>query len=273
MANHRWERLTNDVLRVAGAPASFDQRVLAACLDTGGVASHRTAARLHRLHGFGQADAVEVTVPRHRHHGRNPLAVVYTSTNLPPDDRVLVGTIPATGVARTFLGLAALVPEVPVEVVRTALGVAARDGVVSDPWLWWRLEQLRCRGRNGVATMEQILRRRQHLGPTESWLEHRFMELLDAEGIPLPAVQRRIRVRGNFVARVDTTYAERRVIIELDGYAGHNTRQQIDDDERRRTRLTLAGNTVIVFTYDHVVADPDYVIDSVREVRRSTAAA
>jgi hypothetical protein len=233
VANHRLQRLTNDVLRIAGAPPSCEQLVLAACLDTGGVASHRTAARLHRLHGFHHASTVEVTVPRRRHHGRNPLAVVHTSTNLPPDDRVHVGTIPATGVARTLLGLAALVPQVPVEVVRTALGVAARDGVVSDPWL----------------------------------------ELLDAAGIVLPAVQRRIRVRGNFVARVDTIYEERRVIIELDGHASHSTRQQIDADERRRTRLTLAGYTVIVFTYDHVVADPAYVIDSVREARRSTAAA
>lgn len=119
---------------------------------------------------------------RAAHHRHHPLTVIHTSTNLPADDLVNVGPIPATGVARTFLGLAALVPELSEEAISTAIGVAARDGLVSDPWLWWRLEMLRCRGRNGVRTMEEILRKRQRLGPTESWLEQRFMELLEEHG-------------------------------------------------------------------------------------------
>lgn len=266
-------QLCEDVFRVGGAPDSHDQRVLAACLATGGLASHRTAAHLHSLHGFRQPDTIEVTVVRRRHHGPHPLAVVHSSTNLPTDDIVAVGPIPCTGVARTFLGLAALAPEVPATTIQTALGVAARDGLVSDAWLWWRLEQLRCRGRNGVTAMEEILRRRQHLGPTESWLEHRFMELLDDHGLPLPTVQRRVRHRGHFVARVDARYDDRAIIVELDGYASHSTREQTDRDERRRNELTLAGNAVLVFTYDHVACDPAYVLRTVRGALSGAAAA
>lgn len=266
-------QLCEDVFRVGGAPVSFAQRVLAACLGTGGVASHRTAGRLHPLHGFERIDLVEVTVTRDRHHGRHPLALVHTSTNLPSDDVVHIGPIPCTGVARTFLGLAALAPKVPVERIRTALDVAARDGLVSDAWLWWRLEQLRCRGRNGVRVLEEILQRRQHLGPTESWLEHRFLELLEAHGLPLPTVQRRIRRRGSFVARVDARYDDRAIIVELDGHASHSTREQTDHDERRRNELTLAGNAVLVFTYDHVVGDPAYVLRTVGDALESARAA
>lgn len=270
---HHLVQLCEDVYRLGGTPVSYHQQVLAACLDTGGVASHRTGARLHPLHGFGRIELIEITVARDRHHGRHPFAILHTSTNLPPDDIVHIGPIPCTGVARTFLGLAALAPEVPVGQIRTALDVAARDGIVSDAWLWWRLEQLRCRGRNGISVMEEILKRRQHLGPTESWLEHRFLELLEAHGLPLPAVQRRIRRRGSFVARVDARYDDRAIIVELDGYANHSTREQTDRDERRRNELTLAGNTVLVFTYDHVVRDPAYVIRTVREALSGSIAA
>ncbi|MGI8937260.1 MAG: endonuclease domain-containing protein [Iamia sp.] len=272
-AVHRLEQMGRDVFRIAGTPRSWEQQVLAACLDTGGIASHRTGARLHPLHGFRLLNMVEVTVTRDRFHGQHPLAIVHTSTNLPPDDIVHIGPIPCTGVARTFLGLAALAPEVPVEDIRAALDVAARDGLVSEAWLWWRLEMLRCRGRDGVSVMEEILRRRQHLGPTESWLEHRFLELLEDHGLPLPTVQRRVRRRGSFVARVDARYDERAIIVELDGYASHSTRVQIDRDERRRNALTLAGNTVLVFTYDHVVQDPAYVLRTVREALSDAAAA
>lgn len=261
---HHLERRGRNVFAVAGAPVGFEPSVLAACLDTGGVASHRTAARLHRLHGFGAAEVVEVTVPRRRHHSSPVPVVVHTSTNLGHDDLVHVGAIPTTSVARTFLGLAALVPDaVGYEAVRTAVAVAARDGQVSDAWLWWRLEHLRCRGRDGVTVLERILRERQRLGPTESWLEHRFMELLTDAGLPLPTVQRRVRVRGNSVARVDASYDAVGLVIELDGHASHTTREQRDRDERRRNRLVLAGRRVLVFTYDHVVRVPAEVVDTV----------
>ena len=174
-----------------------------------------------------------------------------------------MGPIPTTSVARTFLGLAALVPVVTRDTLRTAIGVAARDGQVSDAWLWWRLEQLRCRGRDGVTEMELALRERQRLGPTESWLEHRFLELLDQAGLPLPTVQRRVRLRGNSVARVDMSYDAIHLVIELDGHASHSTREQRDRDERRRNRLVLAGRRVLVFTYDHVVRAPVDVVEMV----------
>jgi hypothetical protein len=40
------------VFAVAGAPASFEQQVLAACLSVGGVASHRCAAYLWGFRKF-----------------------------------------------------------------------------------------------------------------------------------------------------------------------------------------------------------------------------
>ncbi len=259
----RLEPVGHRTLRIAGVPPSHEQHALAACFDTGGTASHRTAAALHGLHGFGPGP-VEVTVGRTAHHGRHPLATIHTTTNLPVDDLVQVGPIPATSVARTFLGLAALVPTVPEDAIRTAIGVAARDGQVSDAWLWWRLERLRCRGRNGVTVLERILQNRASLGPTESWLEQRFLELLLEHDLPVPGVQRRVHHRGSFVGRVDLAYESARLAIELEGYAHHSTREDRARDEQRRNRLILAGWTVMVFTYDQVVREPLEVVTTVR---------
>lgn len=248
---------------LAGRLDTFERRVMAACLDTGGVASHRTAAALHGLQGFPPPRAIEVTVPHHRRHATSDLATVHATTNLPGDDLVDVGPIPSVGVARTFLMLAALVPEVPADAIRTAIGDAAREGRVSDAWLWWRLEELRCRGRDGVTAMEQILRRRQALGPTESWLEHTFLELLEEAGLPLPEVQQRIAPGGRFVGRVDALYPGHRLVIEVEGHRHHSTREQRAADEARRRQLVLAGYRVLVVTADEVVAHPQRVVADV----------
>jgi very-short-patch-repair endonuclease len=221
-------------------------------------------ARLHALHrGLrgGQDAAVEVVVTRRLHRAEVPGRIVHSTTNLPPEDLVQIGPIPCVGVARTFLMLAALVPEVSPEAIRTGIGDAVREGTVSDAWLWWRLEALRCRGRAGVTVMEEILRRRQQLGATESWLEHTFLDLLDAAGLPLPVVQQRIGRNGAFVARVDCLYPHIDLVIELEGHDPHRRRRR--QDEARRRQLVLAGKRVMVVTYDEVVGDPARVVGDV----------
>jgi len=54
------------VFAMAGAEPTYEERVLAACLATGGVASHRCAARLFGLRGFGREERVEISVPSRR---------------------------------------------------------------------------------------------------------------------------------------------------------------------------------------------------------------
>src|SRR5204862_211126 len=80
-----------------------------------------------------------------------------------------IGGIPTTSVARTIFGLAALVPDVSESDLRDIVDVAIRDGHASDAWLLWRLEKLRCKGRNGVSVLEAILADRDGKGRTESW--------------------------------------------------------------------------------------------------------
>ncbi len=248
------------VLKIGGAPPSHRQRVLAACLDTAGVASHRTAAALWGFDGFGRERCVEVTVVKGRRHTASPLAAtVQTATRLDPVDLDRIDGIPTTSPARTLLGLAALVPVVDLEDVAGAVDSAIRDGHTADRYLWWRLEQLRCRGRNGVTVLGELLGRRDAGAVTESWLEREVLRVLAAGGIPLPVCQRRIAARGAFVARVDFTYEAARLVIEANGYRTHRTRAQQEADERRRNKLVVTGHRILDFSYDAIVRHPDRV--------------
>ena len=97
-----WERRSSVVLALAGAPASFEQSVMAACLQTeGNVASHRASAALR---GVPQVQRV-VEVTSLYGCSRNPFGIVHRSADLLSDDIELVGLIPATTLARTAADL------------------------------------------------------------------------------------------------------------------------------------------------------------------------
>lgn len=266
--------VTSEVLRLGGAPEDPRVPTLAACLDLGAVASHLSAVWLSDL--APEPPLIDVTVRKGRSTGRTSTQGglrVHTSTNLPDDDIVWIGPIPTTSVARTLMGVAAL-PEVGDEALLGLVEEAVRRRMASDRWLWWMLEQRRCRGRNGVRRFEAVLAKRAELGPTESWLEREVLRLLGAAGLPLPSVQRRIRRRGAFVARVDFLYEDEGIVLEALGYASHASRTQQSADAARASELQLLGLEVHQVTYDQVVRQPDWVIHVVRRaLARARAAA
>lgn len=266
--------LSDEVLAVGGAPPSWERDVMAACLDVSGVASHRSAAWLHRMEGFARPSGIEVVTRKGRRATRSALARVHATTNLTPEDVVSVGGIPTTSIARTMLDLSKLVlhRELDRASLVTAVESTVRERRASDRWLWWLLEERRCRGRDGVSVMESVLAERAHLGPTESWLERETLRILAEAGLPLPRVQRRFTRRGAFVSRVDFAYDDRPVAIEVEGKA-HLTPAQAAIDVRQRDELQLMGITILTFTYQHVVDDPGWVVDSVRRARALRAAA
>ncbi len=255
------------VFRIGGVPASERQAILAACLDVGGVASHRTAAWLHRLlTGFDRMRAIEVVVERPRAHATTALAQVHSTTWLPAADLVVVDGIPCLGVPRTLLSLAALVPrELTFDQVKGAVDLGVTSGIAHEKWLWWRLERLRRSGRNGVRVLEAILLARAAGEITESWLERETLRVIIDAGLPVPVCQARIERRGSFVGRVDFLYADARVVIEVSGYRWHRTKAQATDDAQRRRALTLAGYTVLEYTFDDVVSAPHVLVAEVTE--------
>src|SRR5262249_47987129 len=102
-----WIAIDHGVYRVAEAPGSWRQRLLAACLAGPAVASHRAAAALWRFPTFGEAE-IEVTALRHRRRTADDV-IWHESVRL--DDRHVTEAdfIPITRPVRTLLDLGAVV--------------------------------------------------------------------------------------------------------------------------------------------------------------------
>ncbi len=112
-------------------------------------------------------------------------------------------------------------------------------------------------GRRGYGRLRAVLA---ELGPivmTRSELEDRFLALCERAGLPAPQVNG--IVEG---MEVDFSWVGPRVIAETDGWAVHGTRTAFGRDRRRSAALQAAGWTVVRFTYEDVVRDPDWVIDT-----------
>lgn len=255
--------------RLASAPSTPIGSLMAACLDTGGVASHRSAAWVHGLRAH-PPPRPEVTVPKGRLPGRKAAGdlIVHTSTSLPEEDILTVRYVPVMSIARTFLGLAALIPDGQDRAgLLSMVEAAVADNRASDRWLWWHLERRRIRGRDGVRALESILAERAGLGPTESWLERELLRVLDGAGVPRPAIQRVVRAKGRFAARVDFLYEAEKIVIEVMGHRWHAPRERLQADAERVAMLQLEGHLVIPVTYDQLVSDPDSVVELVRRAR------
>lgn len=261
--------------RLASTPRSGQGDVVAACLEHDAVASHRTAAWLHGL--IDRPQTVEITVRRRQRQrplahvaGEAPRVRIHATTSLPTDDVATLGPIRLTSVARTALGLAALTPrELSAETLAHVVGKAVDLDLATDPWLWWLLSKRRCRGRNGVLALEAVLAERARLGPTESWLERRVLDVLSSAGLPAPVTQRVVRRRNHFVARADFCYEPERIILQALGYAHHRTVAQVEADTRRANELQLLGYDVYQFTFKQTTADQASIVRTVADALRS----
>jgi very-short-patch-repair endonuclease len=93
-------------------------------------------------------------------------------------------------------------------------------------------------------------------------METRVRLLLVLSGLPRPETQVRVEdENGDFVARADMAYRDKRVLIEYDG-AWHWERRAAD--ERRREAMRNLGWTVIVVTKDDYYKTPAELVARIR---------
>jgi hypothetical protein len=253
--------LGGGVLRHAATPESWPQAALAAVLAAGdgAVASHLTAAALHRFDGIPRGE-IEVTVPRER-SPRGVPGRVHRSRDLVVADVDARARIPCTTPSRTLVDIAAVLPAAALE---QALDGAERDGKMWRPHLRWRLDELRHQGRPGIRPLEALLDRTEGRPVGESWLEQQALRLLRRAGLPLPRCQVELRKSGAGIARVDLLWDAARLVVELDGHATHATRRRRQSDAERAARLGLEGWHVLSFTYEDVTERPAYVVEMIR---------
>ncbi len=221
-----------------------------------------TCPRLHLtappawLHGHHPCPPrIDVTVPKGRSPGGRSVlddwAVrVHSSTNLRVVDTVLVDGIPTTNLARTLLGVAALVPhEVPSDdlVEMVAGAIEARDASL-------RLAPV---ATGGTALSRTQRRHRTRSRPGRSRARRTDRQLARASHARPPprggtaatvAAATDPAPTDGVPARVDLLYERQRIVIEVLGYAFHRTPEQISADTMRANELQLQRFTVLQIT-------------------------
>jgi very-short-patch-repair endonuclease len=267
----RLEHLLPTVYRLAGAPDSWEQSVMAATLSSDGTASHRAAARFWEL---GDYLEVELTVPRSRRGtvpGRRRGVIVHRSGDIEARFTTRRAGVPVTNPMRTLVDLGAVVAEAQVaDAVERAL--IAR--VCSAAAIERTLDDVARRGRRGAGVIRRVMDERAlgHARP-DGLLEARMARLLRERGLPAPHFQFHVRRHGRLIARVDFAYPDIRLAIEVDGFEVHGTPSAFQHDVERQNRLMAAGWTVLRFTWRDVVSRPDWVVAQISELLRDRACA
>jgi hypothetical protein len=257
----RWTEIEPGLHLVAGVRFTWKTRVMAACLVTGGVASHRSAAVLLDVIDL-RPGRPEVTVSRRRRVHRGEITV-HQSTDLRPDDVIRIDGIPTTRPVRLAMDLGATVSFPVYE--------RSIDDLIARKQLRWEdmadhLCRLSRRGRNGLGPARALLLERYGDDVPDSVLERAFRSLVRGAGLPEPVGQLDVSDGSGFVARVDFAYPDHRVVVELDGRRHHLHAEAFEADRAKRNRLQLAGWRVLVWTWKQVIQSGPTVTRQLRSV-------
>lgn len=248
------------VLRLAGAPTTWEQQLLAACLTPGAtaVASHRSALRIWGLRTRFDGLEVAVAYPKNR---VLPEVVVHRSIDLINADVTVVDSIPVTNPARTLCDAGLIFPDHEVQRL-VDHGVAA--GLVRPRDLVEVRRRVGEHGRNGVVRLDQAidgLPREASL--TESGPEIALLRILVEAGLPEPSLQHQVRVGGG-IYRIDVSYPDVKLGLEYDGADGHTRIDRFVEDRRRQNNLVGAGWTILRYTHGDLRDRPWVLIGQVR---------
>ena len=263
----RWVELRPRVYLIAGLPQDPGVDLAAAIAATGGVASHRSAGALLQLLER-HPELPEVTVKRAGGHHHDAIRLHRTDDLIPSDTQSVDG-IRCTTATRTLIDLGArtTTPELFAIVDR-----AVHRRLVHPDRLVTRFLQLVRPGRHGMATVREVLVELDPtLAPAESDLESLLFSLLRRAGLELPVRQHRVKVEGH-AYRLDLAYPDRLLAIECDGFTHHGTRSAFESDRARQNRLVTAGWTVLRFTWQQIVREPEMVLATIRRALSRPAA-
>lgn len=261
LSRGHWIRLHAGVYRHPVVVPTWEGDLLAACLTTGGVASHQSAAVLWGLGIVGPGRPV-VSVPRRRRHvPRN--VIVHQSTQWSLRAETQRRGIPVTGLERTLLDCAAAVPFHRLERLCES---AIRQRLTTWTALATTLARHSRRGRDGCGRLRSLLEIRLASPnvPLSDFSRLVASALTDA-GIEEPELEYRVTDEaGGFIMQADLAWPRRRKIIELDGLAFHFGRAERERDNRKRNRAKAEGWAILEVLWSMLADEPEELVDLCR---------
>ncbi len=228
-------------------PLAAEQAALLAC-GPHAVLSHETAARLHGLRLPKPRSEVHVTVVGSTRGRNRPRLCVHRTAILPRAERVRVGRLPVTSVARTIIDLA---PDRSDRFVEQLVDQALRR--TSRAKLTEAL--LRHHGRPGTPAVRRALEPERPSSDTWSVAEERLLALVRRAGLPPPEANVPI---GRYVP--DLLWRDQRVIVEYDSREYHSGERARVHDAARHNDLTSWGFDVLHVTWRELSRHPERVL-------------
>jgi Transcriptional regulator, AbiEi antitoxin/Protein of unknown function (DUF559) len=221
--------------------------------------SHRSAAALHAIRPDNRAKT-DVTLPSPSARSRATIDV-HTSLTLGSRDVTTVDGIPCTTVARTLVDLGDVVSRREVE---RAVDQAETLRVFDGKAVHEALE--RAGPRRGPGVLRSVLESYEEPTLTRRQLEERFLALCRSASLPSPAVNAWITLDDGVAYQADFLWRSHKLIAETDGRDVHTTRKAFEHDRLRDQRLTLAGFTVVRFTWRQVADEPHRVSEALKSL-------
>jgi hypothetical protein len=161
-------------------------------------------------------------------------------------------------VARTLVDLTDVLPPRP---VARAVHEAEYLRVFDLPSVDAAIE--RANGRRRLSVLRAAIDSHRPATVVRSELEHRFLELVQDAGLPMPVQNATLELEGRG-AEVDAYWPRHRLVAELDGAKAHRTAGAFEADRRRDAALTVAGLRVVRFTWRQICDQPHEAVAVLR---------
>jgi hypothetical protein len=239
--------VTPSVVRLASSSDTFRLRCMALQLhlDGCGFLSEMTAGCLYGLRSMATSP-IRATVPATVRRDIPTWASVSRSSWFDETDRQrhADGLVVATPL-RTLFGLAASLH--PHRFARAAED-AWNLGLISPEDAADYLERHRCRGKNGVAVLEQWLDGvAGHSRPAQSGFEQLVIECLARVGLPTPVRQHAVRLPTGQTIHLDIAWPEIRLAVEPGHSRWHSGALRQQQDQARDRACSEQGWHVVRF--------------------------
>jgi very-short-patch-repair endonuclease/predicted transcriptional regulator of viral defense system len=229
------------------APRRAEMAAVLAC-GAEAVVSHVSAGMLWQFLPSSRGDAGAVDVSLRAGNRCRPGIRIHRAHTLRPGEVTRLDGIPVTTPARTLLDLAST------EDLR-ALDSAVARAIAARLTTRGRILAL-LRGparRPGASLLRAVLSARPAL--TRSEAEERLLALVRKARLPEPSTN--VPIHGY---EVDFLWREEGLVVEVDGFAFHASRESFERDRRRDAVLAAAGLRVIRITWRQLEGEPEAVL-------------